>query len=177
MKSTLTVLFLFFLFYSFGQAGSSISAFGNNGKVITPFDVSVDDSRATVVQTDGKIVIAGMSFIGSNYDFAIARYNPDGTLDNTFDGDGKVTTSIGTADDICYAVALQSDGKIVAAGRTGNAGGSDNDFALVRYNTDGSLDNTFNGTGKVITSFGPKYDIATAVAIQRQRQNCCGRPQ
>ena len=69
------------------------------------------------------------------------RYNTDGSLDTTFDSDGVVTTAIGSADDYANSVAIQSDGKIVVAGYSDN--GSNGDFALVRYNTDGSLDTTF----------------------------------
>ena len=63
--------------------------------------------------------------------------NADGSLDTSFDTDGKVTTAIGSSDDVAFSVAIQSDGKIVAAGYSNN--GSNNDFALARYNTDGSL--------------------------------------
>ena len=70
------------------------------------------------------------------------RYNTDGSLDTNFDSDGKVTTAIGSANDYALSVAIQSDGKIVAAGYSDN--GSNDDFALVRYNTDGSLDTSFD---------------------------------
>ena len=69
------------------------------------------------------------------------RYNTDGSLDTSFDSDGKVTTEVGSTNDYAYSVAIQSDGKIVAAGYSNN--GSNDDFALVRYNTDGSLDASF----------------------------------
>ncbi len=95
---------------------------------------------------------AGYSDNGSNNDFALVRYNTDGSLDTTFDSDGKVTTAIGSGSDYAYSVAIQSDGKIVAAGYSDN--GSNDDFALVRYNTDGSLDTTFDSDGKVTTAIG-----------------------
>ena len=68
------------------------------------------------MQPDGKIVAAGHAIIGSTADFALVRYNLDGSLDTTFDTDGKVTTAFGSGNDTAFAVALQPDGKIVAAG-------------------------------------------------------------
>ena len=77
--------------------------------------------------------------------------NADGSLDTSFDTDGKITTAIGSAADYGRSVAIQSDGKIVAAGHSYN--GSDDDFSLARYNTDGSLDTSFDTDGKVTTGF------------------------
>ncbi|MCP4967356.1 MAG: hypothetical protein GY926_19260, partial [bacterium] len=88
------------------------------------------------------ILVAGQSYNGSDYDFTLTRYNTDGSLDTDFDGDGKLTTAIGSGDDIGKSVTVQSDGKILVAGQSHN--GSDYDFALVRYNADGSLDTTFD---------------------------------
>ncbi|MBA3785485.1 MAG: hypothetical protein H0X15_08105, partial [Acidobacteria bacterium] len=90
-------------------------------------------------------------------------YNTDGTLDTSFGASGKVITSISGGNESAYGVALQSDGKIVAVGQTGSPG---TDFALVRYNTDGSLDNSFGAGGKVTTDFGSSEDVAYGVAIQ-----------
>ena len=92
------------------------------------------------------------------------RYNTDGSLDTSFDSDGKVTTAIGSGNDYACSVAIQSDGKIVVAGYSDN--GSNDDFALVRYNTDGSLDTTFDSDGKVTTAIGSGDDQAFSVAIQ-----------
>jgi uncharacterized delta-60 repeat protein len=151
-----------FALVRYNTDGSLDTTFGSGGKVITQIgDHSVAHSVA--VQTDGKIVAAGFSYNGSYGDFALARYNADGSLDTTFDGDGKVTTPIGASDDIAYSITIQTDGKIVAAGSSYN--GQNRDFALVRYNPDGSLDTTFDGDGKVTTDFGP-YDEAHSVAIQ-----------
>src|SRR5205823_5199649 len=103
------------------------------------------------------------------WDFAVARYNADGSLDTTFGSGGTVTTNFGpgaTYDD-ADGVAIQSDGKIVVAG-TCNRGGSDNVFAVARYNADGSLDSTFGSGGTVTTDFGlgGSDDSAYAVALQ-----------
>src|SRR5581483_1945492 len=76
-----------------------------------------------------------------------------GALDPTFDGDGTVRTDFGYNLDAAFAVAVQPDGKVVAAGKRGTASGP-TDFAVARYNADGSLDTTFDGDGKVFTNFG-----------------------
>jgi uncharacterized delta-60 repeat protein len=87
------------------------------------------------------------------------RYNADGSLDTTFSGDGKLTTQVGIVGG-ASSVAIQSDGKIVVAG------GADNDFAVVRYNPDGSLDTDFFGVGMVITPVSSGDDYANGVVIQ-----------
>ena len=89
----------------------------------TDFGGSRRRANAVAVQTDGKIVAAGTALRGTDYDFALARYNSDGSLDTSFDGDGKVTTAIGAGHDGATAVAVQADGKIVAAGGCLSASG------------------------------------------------------
>ena len=138
---------------------------GGTGTVTTPIGTSNDHANAVAIQPDGKIVAAGVSDNGSNIDFALVRYNTDGSLDTTFNNTtGKVTTPIGADNDEAYAVAIQPDGKIVAAGYSDN--GSNLEFALARYNTNGNLDTTFNTTGKVTTTIGTDDNVADAVAIQ-----------
>jgi uncharacterized delta-60 repeat protein len=144
-------------------AGELDPSFGGDGKVVTDFGPGADLAQGLAIQADGKIVAAGETFRGNDdFDFARAHYNPDGSLDPTFDGDGKVVTDFGGFD-AAHAVAIQSDGKIVAAG---DAGTVDADFALARYNPDGSLDPSFDGNGKAVTAFGADDDIAESVAIQ-----------
>ncbi|MBK8465046.1 MAG: hypothetical protein IPL32_04375 [Chloracidobacterium sp.] len=134
--------------------------FDGDGKVTTPILSASDNAKALAIQPDGKIVAAGSAF-GANNDFAVARYNPNGSLDTTFDGDGKVTTAVGAGSDEAYAVAIQADGKIVAAGYSSNG------FAVVRYNTNGSLDTTFDGDGIVTTEFGISFaDVVEHILIQ-----------
>ncbi len=143
--------------------GSLDTSFDDDGKVTTDFGHG-DHGRSIAIQPDGKIVVAGSADDGNIYDdFAVARYNPDGSLDTSFDGDGKVTTDLLGYDDQGNEVTLQSDGKIVVAGSTDN--GSDNDFALARYNLDGSLDTSFDGDGKAVTDFGYR-DYGQSVALQ-----------
>lgn len=133
-------------------------SFGQDGKVLTDFFTSNETINAIALQNDGKIIVAGSAQNGAlsfNADFALARYNPNGSLDTTFDGDGKVTTGFASGhEDSVYALAIQEDGKILAAGYTTSTGGDTNPnwkWALARYNSDGSLDTTFGDGGKVAT--------------------------
>jgi len=144
--------------------GSLDTTFDTDGIVTTAIGSGTDTAYSVVLQSDGKIVVAGRSSNGSNYDFAVVRYNTNGSLDTTFDTDGIVTTAIGSGTDIAYSVVLQSDGKIVAAGYSRI--GSNNDFAVVRYNTNGSLDTTFDTDGIVTTAIGSGTDIAYSVVLQ-----------
>jgi uncharacterized delta-60 repeat protein len=133
--------------------GSLDTSFGNGGLVLTNFaQASSDQAFAIVTQPDGKLIVAGLSDARGNSDFALTRYNPDGTLDGSFGTGGKVLTDFSQAsDDHAFAVALQSDGKIVAAGLSDVNGNFD--FALARYNANGTLDPGFGSGGKVLTDF------------------------
>ena len=111
---------------------------------------------------DGKIVAAGTADFQQ---FALARYEADGSLDDTFGGDGRVLTSLSDGSDWAAAVIVQTDGKIVAAGTAGSTEFSGT-FALARYDTDGTLDDTFGGDGKVRTDFNAEQDVAFALAQQ-----------
>lgn len=145
------------------EAGTLDSSFGVAGKVMTNIGAGFDAAFGVAVQpADGKVVAAGRTS-GGGGKFALARYNADGTLDTSFGGDGKVTTNFTSGDDWANAVVIQTDGKIVAAGRASGAGGK---FALARYNTGGSLDTSFGGDGTVITNFTSGDDLIFGVAIQ-----------
>lgn len=145
--------------------------FGNGGVVISPISMTLGDgARAVAVQADGKIVAVGYVDSGSgNYDFAVARYNTDGSLDTTFDGDGIVITAISAGRDEARAVAIQTDGQIVVAGVTSVTSNNitSTDFVVARYNSsDGSLDASFNSGGYIVTDFGATNDEVFAVALQ-----------
>lgn len=143
--------------------GTLDTTFSGDGVTTTPVGTSVDIANGLAVQADGKIVAVGQTVSAAGPDaFAVVRYNTDGSLDTTFSGDGIVTTDIGTVHDRAYDVAIQSDGKLVVAGTAKGGGGYD--FALVRYNTDGSLDTTFDSDGIVTTAL-PFDDFAFSVAI------------
>jgi uncharacterized delta-60 repeat protein len=143
------------------------TSFGTGGKVTTDIGTNSTDFAFTIVlQSDGKILLAGWSSSGGPKNIAVVRYNSDGTLDASFGTGGKVTTDIGTnSDDWTTAMAVQSDGKILVAGKS-DAGGSW-DFSVVRYNSDGTLDASFGTGGKVTTDIGTNSnDPANAMAVQ-----------
>ena len=128
---------------------------------------SRESAYAVAVQPDGKIVAVGAVLVGGNgsldsdYDFAIFRYNRDGSLDTSFDADGKLTTSFGDGNDTATAILIQTDGKIIAAGYSYSANGFNS--VIVKYNTDGSLDTSFGAGGRVITPGAGISEIAPQV--------------
>ncbi len=146
--------------------GSLDLTFGSgNGKVIQPISTNADDNaHAMVIQPDGKIVVVGACGTTTSRDFCVARFEPSGALDDTFSGDGKVITQVGTGNSDAYAVAIQADGKIVVAGQCGNVG--TRDFCLVRYNPNGTVNANFGDNGQVITAVGSGDDAAESMAIQ-----------
>ncbi|MFL5952971.1 MAG: PxKF domain-containing protein [Gaiellaceae bacterium] len=144
-------------------AGDLDPTFGTGGKVTTPIGLSTGYASALAVQGDGKIVAAGFCFTptGNNV-FCLARYNTDGSLDPGFGPGGTVMTAVTVyPGDRAQAVALQSDGKIVAAGPC--SGGAV--FCLVRYNNDGSLDTSFGSGGEVTTVIGA-FAFVRTMAVQ-----------
>jgi uncharacterized delta-60 repeat protein len=202
--------------------GSLDTSFGGDGIVVTPIGGGDEGAEALAVQADGKLVAAGWDGVKRRPRIALVRYNPDGSLDASFGGDGTVTTRIKPRGGRADAVAVQEDGKIVAAGtavqkefergafalvranpdgtldpsfgRDGivttridlsqggsraralvvqsdgklvAAGVSAEQFALARYNADGTLDPSFGGTGKVKTDFGPYAEGSEALVVQQ----------
>jgi len=158
-----------------GAAGSLDPSFGQGGKVTTDFNGNRDQAFDVAFQPDGKIVAVGSAIVNAaqQSDFALARYNSDGSLDTAFGSGGKVTTDFG-GDDDAVSVAIQSDGKIVAVGGTCRNSalgctimtGSGYDYAIARYNTNGTLDGGFGSGGQVITDFNGGLDFASSVVIQ-----------
>jgi uncharacterized delta-60 repeat protein len=202
--------------------GTVDTSFGENGRVITSIG-SRDIAKSVTVHSDGKILLAGSAYMGSTReDFTLVRYNNDGTLDLSFDLDGKTTVAQiygtnSTSNESISSVVEQPDGKILISGQssfgdfivarlnidgsldssfgTGGkslarvgaspevkntlllpngkillagfavTGSSKQEFVLVRYNADGSLDSAFDGDGKVSTTFGG-WDGAYAIALQ-----------
>jgi uncharacterized delta-60 repeat protein len=141
--------------------------YNTNGSLDTTLDGDgiVMDGRGrghgVALQNDGKFLIASEAEVAGNTDFSLRRYNTNGSLDTTFT---EVITPIGAGNEKPQDIALQSNGKIILAGSSYN--GTNDDFALVRYNPDGSLDSTFGTGGKVTTAFGSSSDIARTIAIQ-----------
>ncbi len=145
--------------------GTLDMSFGGTGKVFTAIGTALDDATALTLQPDGKLVLAGTCYTGTNADFCALRYNTDGTLDTTFGSSGKIITPIGSGNDIAQAVALQPDGKLVLAGRCFS--GADDDICALRYTANGTLDVTFGSGGKVLTPImAVRDDAANAIALQ-----------
>lgn len=142
---------------SFNANGTLDTNFGDGGVASISFGGTNDQAYAMALQPDGKIVVAGETNVNGVYEFAVARFNPDGTIDTSFGSSGEVITSLGSGTDMIYSVAIQSNGQIVVAGRSNWTG-----FALSRYNSDGSLDTTFGDDGTVVT---PNGLLATGLAI------------
>ena len=139
----------------FGDGGITRVTVGGGGQAL-------DVAR----QPDGRYVVAGTAFNdASDLDFALARFTGDGRLDPTWSEDGQVITQIGGRgyDEEAFAVALQPDGRVVAAGFVRDD--DDLDFAVARYGNDGTLDPTFGANGRVTVPFGPGEDLASALAI------------
>ncbi|CAB1084689.1 hypothetical protein D1AOALGA4SA_12199 [Olavius algarvensis Delta 1 endosymbiont] len=149
----------------FNIDGSLDPTFDVDGKVTVNFSGGNDVGSGVAVQSDEKIVVVGTRDNGSgSSEFAVARFNVDGSLDPTFDVDGKVTVSFSGGNDVGSGVAVQSDDKIVVVGTRDNGSGS-SEFAVARFNVDGSLDNSFSGDGKVTTSFTAGYDVGSGIAV------------
>ena len=145
--------------------GSLDPTFSGDGRQRTRFR-GYAWAGGVALQPNGKIVAVGTDGPSEEPDFALARYNPNGSLDPTFSGDGRQRTSFGGEFDYAGSVALQGDGKIVAAGCACPANTYAGDFALARYKRNGSLDPTFSGDGRQTTDFGGGKDGAGGVAVQ-----------
>jgi uncharacterized delta-60 repeat protein len=149
-----------FCVHRYDSNGSIDRTFGIDGRVLTDFTNQNDIAFGVAIQPDGKIVVAGTIFNATGTEIsAFARYLPNGSLDSSFDGDGKATFDAPAADEVVGDVAIQGDGRIVAIGVSGA------DFLVIRLNVNGSADATFSEDGLVTTSVGGPAQ-ATAVAIQ-----------
>ena len=144
-------------------SGALDTNFGSAGTTSILFGDFYSDKNAAVLQPDGKIVVAGTTaFANENgaYLFATARFNANGSLDTGFGIDGKVTSLI---DNSCSASAIfiQPDGKIIVAGKSYNAGVN---FSSIRYNTNGTLDQTYGSEGKISSQLADYlYDVVNSI--------------
>src|SRR5688572_5666030 len=150
----------------FNANGTLDNSFGVGGKISMDFgnENKSDMINAVDLQADGKIVVTGFARTGSQSNIALARFNTDGSLDNTFDSDGKLVTVLGSYESRGYSIKIQLDGKIVVAGWVKNP--TYNDILVIRYNANGSLDNSFDSDGIVSTAIGSESDNAYSLAIQ-----------
>jgi uncharacterized delta-60 repeat protein len=144
--------------------GSLDSTFGSGGRVTTKVGNGGFAYALAVQPGDGKIVLGGYgSFRNTGWDFALARYNTGGSLDTSFGSRGLSTTDLGGANEEVDALAIQSDGKILAAGDSGNSGAWE--WALARYTSNGGLDASFGSGGTVRSAFGGHAEI-NGMALQ-----------
>jgi uncharacterized delta-60 repeat protein len=165
-----------FLLARLDAAGRPDAAFGAGGEVLTDFvGYTRNEANATVVQPDGKVIVGGTTYLSDNdyWTFSLVRYNADGSLDLTFGARGRVAGVPGLRRSSLYALALQPDGRIVAAGQGWDAaadnGAGKSVFAVARFTSDGTPDPSFGQGGKVLLAFDPAYggaESARAVAIQ-----------
>jgi len=145
-------------------SGALDTSFGLGGTILSASGTNYGYANAVALQPDGKIVAAGSCDNGSSADFCLARYLPSGALDTSFNATGRAITAIGASYDFAKALALQPDGKIVAAGVCSNS--SNEDFCLARFLTSGALDTSFGTGGKVLSAIGASHDDSSALAIQ-----------
>jgi uncharacterized delta-60 repeat protein len=151
-----------FALVRYNADGSLDTSFGG-GTVMTDFSQNYDQGNSIAIDGSGKILVAGTTYNGNNCDFALVRYNADGSLDTSFGNSGKVSTAIGAGLDEARSLSLDTNGRIVVAGFTVND--SNTDFALVRYNANGSLDTSFGTAGKVMTALSNGNDYSNSVTI------------
>lgn len=145
--------------------GTPDNSFGTNGHVVVPIGNGSDEAMAVLVQPDGKIVLAGYAYSGTtNSDYAVLRLLANGTIDSSFGTNGMVMTDFSYGPDYAFTAALQADGKILVAGAASDA--PNGNVGIVRYNTNGTLDNTFNGTGIVSTDMTGDYDMGYSMQVQ-----------
>lgn len=153
----------------YSSTGQLDPTFGTGGNVHIDFGGQTDRAYAALILPGGDIIVAGHAALpitgGFDNDFALARFSSTGVLVSSFGTGGKVTTNIGGRTDLAYAAALQSDGKIVVAGRVADRGGDDPDVGMVRYNDNGSLDLTFGNQG-LVRSLLAGWDEASDIQLQ-----------
>ena len=156
-----------FILARFNANGSLDTSFGVAGKVVTDMvSGQQEEALGVAIQGDGRIIVVGYTRPGLGFNFALARYNTDGSLDGSFGVGGKVTSGVAG---LAYAVAIQPDGRIVVAGElaiTSPIGTDFADFALARFNPNGSLDTTFGSAGRLTTDIGAGTNSARNIVLQ-----------
>ena len=150
--------------------GSLDTSFGNAGKVVMSMSPGLaSDVSAMALQPDGKIIAVGVGWpvVFTSFDFLVARYNADGTLDTGFGDGGKLFTDFFGFEDRGVSIAVQPDGRILVAGPVSHSDDdSSADFGIARYKANGSLDTSFGDGGKVAIDFDGKENLARSVIIQ-----------
>lgn len=146
--------------------GGLDQSFAGGGILITGVGEDYTDVNSLLVQSDGKILATGYATFNGNEDFTVVRYNSNGTLDNSFSGDGIAHVTISDHDDRVYSSLLQPDSKIVIAGYAYNTITGKESFAAARLNPDGTLDNNFHGDGIALIYITDYYDRVFSIIRQ-----------
>lgn len=159
-----------FVIVRYNANGKIDKTFGTKGILIAdPANGSFNVARAVCLQTDGKIITAGNSGPFGSRKFLVIRSNTNGTLDSTFGTNGKTYTDFTNffgLDNLAFAVAINTVGKIYAAGQsTGEETGNYDEFSIARYRTNGKLDKSFSDDGKVLTDFDGFDDVINAILL------------
>ena len=154
------------------------TSFSDDGSLTTDFGGSGDEAQSLAIDSKGRIVAAGDSYIGNAPNpigvFTLARYKPNGSLDKSFGGDGTVTTEIGGFS-FATSVAIDRKGRIVVGGSsTATLPATDSDFAIARYKPDGRLDRGFGDGGKLTVDFGGYEDVLYSLAIDAEGRIVAG---
>ncbi|MGL4232222.1 MAG: hypothetical protein ACRCWJ_12725 [Casimicrobium sp.] len=156
----------------FNANGGFDPTFNGTGAVVTSIGATEDLVTAIALQPDGKIVVSGYcrNNGATRVNFCVARYNADGSLDNGFRGTGSVITTLGTTSNIessATAIAIASNGSISLAGSCSDPVNNARFICVVRYNANGSLDTSFNSTGKLQVDVpGFNSETASTIALQ-----------
>ena len=139
--------------------------FGKKGIVLIDFGKTLDRSWDLAIQSDGKIVVVGTTYNGSNQNMALARLDEKGKLDPTFGINGLVQTDFNGLADHAETVAINSAQQIIVGGFA-QLNSTNYAFATARYEATGALDPSFGNGGKVMTDFGLNYDVGSSIALQ-----------
>jgi uncharacterized delta-60 repeat protein len=149
----------------FTADGSADASFNGSGRAVADFFSDGDFAEAVVVAPGGKVLAAGETNVNDFVTEALVRYNPDGTLDSTFDGDGKVFVPFEGARREVYDVLVQPDRKVVVGGTS--ITGPRKDFYVARFNPDGTPDSSFEGNGRAVTYLGAgRQSVVRALVLQ-----------
>jgi len=146
----------------YDSSGSLDTTFGSDGVTISQISPGVDYAYDVKLQSDGKILLAGESEIATDLNFSLLRYTNAGALDTTFGSNGISTVFFG-GNSYGRSVVVDSQGRILVGGHAFISG--DEDFAIARFDSSGTLDATFGSSGTVVTDLG-SYDRAIAVGVQ-----------
>ncbi|SHE48717.1 delta-60 repeat domain-containing protein [Lampropedia hyalina DSM 16112] len=149
--------------------GTLDTSFGDSGRVEVFFDAGGwedDIPYSMIVQSDGKILVVGVSDTHSGQDFSLVRLNPDGSRDEDFGEDGKLLVDVSGFHDAAYSVVVRPDGKIIVAGTSWEHGEGDHTFTLLRLNADGSRDTGFGDNGQHLLQVSGIGDSAYSVTLQ-----------